>query len=135
LYRELLDAHRLFIDESYIPQNEVVPFLREFSIGFCSYDLSLVRKHYYNYLSCPSGKMFNYFAAGVPVLGLDIPGLQNVRVFNAGILLKEMSHETMLEGLHKIYQNYGQLVEGCFKAAAHFDFCKSVKSLEKCLEP
>ena len=68
--------------------------------------------------------MFNYFAAGVPVIGIDIPGLQPVRDFDCGVLTKDMQPESIKNAIVEIESRFDYYSENCLRAAAHFSFDK-----------
>ena len=133
-YEDLLESGILSIDEQYIRQTEVTEYISQFSIGFCFYDFNYVDEvTRFNFISVPSGKMFNYYAAGVPVIGSDILGLKSVKDFNAGILLKTPSSETIVDAIKQIMNQHDLYRDNCLKAAKHFDFNKSVKHIQEYL--
>ncbi|MBS1668864.1 MAG: hypothetical protein JST58_15930 [Bacteroidetes bacterium] len=125
-YKDLLDDGRLKIDQSYIAAAQFLDYLSTFKIGFCFYDWALIKSSI-NYQTAPSGKLFMYLAAGVPVVACNIPGFRFVKEFNAGVLIEDYDPATIKKAIDEIeiaYENY-QL--GCFKAASHFSFDKSVE--------
>ena len=63
------------------------------------------------------------------MIGIDIPGLQCVRDFNAGILIQNLEPESIAMALTEIEKDYEAYVENCFKAAEHFSFDKAVAPL------
>ncbi|MFB1490572.1 MULTISPECIES: hypothetical protein [unclassified Thiocapsa] len=123
-YRELFEERRLFIDETYTPQNEIVRYIEGFEIGFCFYDFRFIAAGDVNYVTSPSGKMYNYFAAGVPVIGSDISGLKDIRSFGAGILLNDVSVAAIAHAIRELRGNYAAYREGCLRAAASLDFAR-----------
>ena len=123
-YGDLLTTGRLVIDDEYVDNRQIVDYLREFRIGFCFYNFEIDSVNTFNYTSAPSGKMFNYFAAGVPVIGIDIPGLQPVREFDCGILIKDMQPESIKNAIVEIESRFDYYSENCLRAAAHFSFDK-----------
>ena len=129
-HRDLLESGRLVLDETYVPQQLLTEYLSRFSIGLCFYDLGLIAADDFNYVSCPSGKLFNYYAAGVPVVGSDILGLASVRAFDTGVLLGEPAPGDIAEGFATIRDEYARFVENCAVAADHFDFGRSVAPLK-----
>jgi glycosyltransferase involved in cell wall biosynthesis len=133
LYRPLFARRRLILDESYTAQEELVNYLSGFSIGFCLYDFSLISKGDFNYISCPSGKLFNYLAAGLPVIGTDIIGLQPVQEFQAGILLKDLSVKSIQSAIDQIADNFVKYHRNALKASESFDFAEAVKPYRKFL--
>lgn len=126
-YRRLIENNIITIDEQYTNQDEIIPYLSSFDIGFCLYDFRLISKNDFNYVTIPSGKLFNYYAAGVPVIGVDIPGLQSVREFQSGILLDNLSADAIKNAIIKISADYAFFSTNCLKAAEHFDFQKAVQ--------
>jgi len=125
-YRRLFNDGTVFLDQEYVAQDDLINFLSDFSVGFCFYDFTRISLRDFNYLSSPSGKLFNYYAAGVPVIGTDVLGLRSVRDFNAGILLKDHTPEAIGDAFEKISQNFDFYRQNCLKAAANFDFRRAV---------
>jgi|TARA_B100000315_G_scaffold187081_1_gene176638 glycosyltransferase involved in cell wall biosynthesis len=121
-YATLLAAGHLIVDDDYLHQNEILPYLSRFDAGFCFYDFTLIKKNDFNYISCPSGKMFNYFGAGLPVIGSDILGLRLVKEFDAGILLQDISPASIAEAIHSIRADHATFQQNCIRAAKALDF-------------
>lgn len=123
-YRSFLASGRLTLDMSYLEPGEVVPYLRRFGAGFCFYDFSVIARDDFNYVSCPSGKLFNYLAAGVPVIGSDVLGLQVVREKRCGVLLTEPAPRTIAEAIAAIEADREGYRRRCLTAGAEYDFRK-----------
>ena len=133
-YSRLIDQGKVVLDETYTNQDNIVKYLTPFSIGFCFYDFNLISKNDFNYLSSPSGKLFNYYAAGVPVIGTDVPGLSSVHEFKTGILIKELSVDCILTAIKRIINNYEEFSRNCIRAARHFDFAEAAASYKEFLQ-
>lgn len=127
-YQDLLDTGRLVIGESYVPENAIVDFLAGFDIGLCFYELGKHRNDY-NYQSSPAGKMFNYFAAGLPVLASDLIGLKPVSLHAAGIQVPSHDARTLLAAGRDIVANYAAYSERAGRAAIHYDFQRAAGQL------
>lgn len=127
-YSNLLKENRLSIDNAYLQNDEVVEFISNFEIGFCFYDFddSFMQEHYFNYMSAPSGKMFKYLAAGVPVVCSSIPGFQFVGEFQCGILIDNLEEDVIRNALLTIRADYDFYVQNAIKAAKFYSFEKSV---------
>ncbi|NQY09000.1 MAG: hypothetical protein HRT71_05715 [Flavobacteriales bacterium] len=121
-YADLIKANRLLIDYDYLDQNEIIYFLRSYYIGFAFYDFSGGRANDFNYLSSPSGKIFNYFAAGIPVIAHDIIGMKPVTDFNCGKLLKPPTPESLAKAICDVEANYKEISSNCEEAAKQLDF-------------
>ncbi|RPJ73467.1 MAG: hypothetical protein EHM20_12190, partial [Alphaproteobacteria bacterium] len=121
-YRHLIENKIITIDEQYTNQDEIIPYLANFDIGFCLYDFCRISRNDFNYITVPSGKLFNYYAAGVPVIGVDIPGLKSVKEFQTGILLENLSFVAIKNAILRISSDYEFFSTNCLKAAEHFDF-------------
>jgi glycosyltransferase involved in cell wall biosynthesis len=132
-YRSLIEKNIITIDEQYTDQDEIIPYLSNFDIGFCLYDFRLISKNDFNYLSVPSGKLFNFYASGVPVIGVNIPGLNSVREFQTGILLENLSVDAIKNAILKISEDYAFFSTNCLKAAEHFDFQKAAQTYKEFL--
>ena len=121
-YEPLLRSGRLIVDQSYLEPDDVIPYLGGFAIGFCFYDFTRLSSDDFNYVSCPSGKLFHYMAAGIPVIGADIVGLQVVRQRNCGVLLREVSAASIAEAVTAIEADREGYRRRAMEAAADFDF-------------
>lgn len=129
-YGHLINEKRLFLNESYIERDQLPEYLSQFYIGFCFYDLRILQKYKYydifNYITAPSGKLFNYYAAGVPVICSDIPGLISVKDFDTGVMIKDYSPSSIRQAIDTITINHAQISANCFKAAEYFSFDKAI---------
>jgi glycosyltransferase involved in cell wall biosynthesis len=125
-YKELIDTGKIIFNNEYTSNSDMLDFLNQFEIGFCFYDLGYPKMNTFNYRTAPSGKMFAYFAAGVPVIGNNIDGLKPVEEFEAGVLVNDFKPATILEAVNKIKSNYAFYQNNCYKAAAHFSFDKAI---------
>jgi len=123
-YHDLISANRLFFDLTYIEKDKVSEYLSQFSIGFCFYDLKFKNTRNFNYLSSPSGKMFNYFNSCTPVIGIDFVGLHPIKKFNAGVLIENYNEREVLNAIHKIKENYNYYVSNTKIAAIYYDYRK-----------
>jgi glycosyltransferase involved in cell wall biosynthesis len=132
-YWSLLQSGRLILDEHYLDQDEVVAYLSKFSIGFCLYDFNRIKANDFNYLTVPSGKLFSYYAAGVPVIGNNIPGLKSVDDFQAGILINDLSASEITATIQKILSDYQIFKKNCIKAAQFYDFDKAILPFKRFL--
>jgi glycosyltransferase involved in cell wall biosynthesis len=121
-YREFFESTRLTYEASYLATVEVLPYLSRFAMGFCFYDFNIIARNDFNYVSCPSGKLYSYLAAGIPVIGSDILGLQVVHEKDCGLLLKEPNPEAIAGAVRKIEQDLLAYQKRCRAAATQFDF-------------
>jgi glycosyltransferase involved in cell wall biosynthesis len=113
-------------DDSYVSNENIQDYLNRFSIGFCFYDFDYVGKSSkQNMLHGPAGKVFNYFASGLPIIASDIPGFQMIKDYNAGILLKDPSPKNIDNAIEQIRANYKDYSENSKRAAKNFCFRKS----------
>lgn len=126
-----LASGRLIYSDAFIEDSDIVPFLSEFDIGLCFYSLSGKQSRDFNYISSPSGKMFNYFAAGLPVLSSNHPGLNPVSEFNAGIQATSLDTDTLIHDARKILDNYQMFSAGALSAANAYDFTDAIAPLLK----
>jgi glycosyltransferase involved in cell wall biosynthesis len=133
-YHHLISSGKICLDESYTRQEDIVSYLNGFSAGFCLYDFDYIPRDDFNYLSSPSGKLFNYYAAGLPVIGSDILGLSSTREFNAGILIQELSARSILRAISEIESGYEQFSRNCIRAALHFDFAEAANRYSSFLQ-
>jgi len=123
-YSELVNSGKLIFDFTYIEQENIIEFVSKYYIGITGYDIELAKKSF-NYFSSPAGKLFNYYAAGIPVIGINIIGLKSVKDFNAGILLDEVSSDQVNQAIEIIEHDYEIYATNSLIAANEFDFKKS----------
>lgn len=127
-YADLVDNNRLIINNNYLENDEVVEYISNYEIGFCFYNFeeTVISSNYFNFISAPSGKMFKYMAAGVPVVCSNILGFKFVNEFQCGILIDNLSEEAIRAAILKIRDNYDFYVENTQKVAKHFSFDKAI---------
>lgn len=121
-YGDLLGCGQLIIDDDYLDDKDVVDYLRQFRIGFSFYNFDVDWIDNFNYRSAPSGKMFKYFAAGVPVVALDTLGAQPVIEFDCGVLIKDLNPNSIKFAIDTIESNFEYYSQNCLKAAEHYSF-------------
>lgn len=128
-YQHLLDEKRLIINRKYLENDEVVESLSNYEIGFCFYnfDVPVIRDNYFNYASAPSGKMFKYLAAGVPVVASNIMGFKFVPEFKCGVLIDDLSPQEIHKAINTIRADYNTYVENAIKAAKFYSFDKAIE--------
>jgi hypothetical protein len=120
-YKDLISKERIIFDDSYIEQDSVIDYIYDFDIGFCFYDKESIENDF-NYASSPSGKMFNYFAAGVPIVANDTIGFNPVKQFNAGVLLRDVDSSSIINAIGEIRENYEFFRENSIRAGIEFDY-------------
>lgn len=111
----------IYVHSTYVTQNEIVEYLSGFDIGFVLYDLKLA-SHQFNYSTCPSGKMYNYFNAGIPVIGSAIEGLAVVQQSIAGVLVDTLDVSAVSDAIATVVANYEMYSGNARRAARENDF-------------
>lgn len=114
-YSDLIKSGRLIFQDFYLEQDKVVDYLKNFKVGFVFYDQKLIRKNY-NYATSPSGKIFNYLAAGVPVIASKLTSFDFVEEFKCGILIEDLDVNTIYQSVQKIYSNYNEYSNNALRA-------------------
>lgn len=126
-YADLIANGQLAIDDEYLGEGELLNYLRQFKAGFCFYNFEIERINNFNYRSAPSGKMFKYMAAGVPVVGQRILGLKPVEEFDCGVLINDLKPASIKKAVDEIEANFEYNSRNALKAAAHYSFDKTAK--------
>ena len=129
-YSSLIKNHRLNMSCEYIEEEKIIDFLLKYGIGLCTYTSDLVKSSF-DFESCPSGKLYNYYNAGIPVVGTDILGLSSVRSGQAGILLANPSGKSIAEAIKQIGENYEFYSKNARKNAKKYDFKESYRKIRK----
>lgn len=132
-YADIISSGKLIFDFNYVEQSKIIEYVSHFYIGITGYDLELAKKSF-NYFSSPAGKLFNYYAAGVPVIGIDIIGLKSVKDFNAGVLIDSVNSEQIKKAIKTIEANYNEYTQNCLTASEEFNFKKGFEKFEESLK-
>lgn len=135
-YKNLVDEQRLTTNKRYLENDEVVPFLSDYEIGFCFYDFEvpLIKNNYFNYATAPSGKMFKYIAAGVPVVCSNIIGFKFVTEFECGIIVNDLLPETIKNAIDTIRADYQFYVDNAIRAAKYYSFDTAIRPYIQLIE-
>ena len=121
-YPGLVTQQRLQLSTAYLHDSEIIPFLSGFDLGLCLYELEGRMRTDYNYISSPAGKMFNYFAAGIPVIASPLAGLDPVSVHGAGLQAASNSVHDLRHAADAICADYPRYRQGALEAAREYDF-------------
>lgn len=120
-YKNLIEEKKIIIDESYMEVNDYIKFISNFKIGFCFYSWEIINSNF-NYKTAPSGKLFMYLAAGVPVVACNIAGFKFIEEYNAGILINDYKPETIYNAVQKIESKYDEYRNNCYKLFDEINF-------------
>jgi len=116
---------RISVCKEYVEQRAVRDYLTRFDIGLCLYN---VAQSDFNYQSIPSGKMFNYFSAALPVIGSRMLGLRLIEEHGAGVLIERNSVQALRGAVNAILDDYAAYSKGAAEAAHRFDFAKMIST-------
>ncbi len=122
-YYDLIAQKKLIINTEYLNVKDFIAFLSTFKIGFCFYNWELIKNNF-NYQTAPSGKLFMYLAAGVPVIACNIPGFKFIKEYSAGILINDYSPQSIFNAVKEIEKNYSAYQQNCYKAFEDMSFEK-----------
>ena len=126
-YSDLIAENLLRLNDNYLSNDAVVNYFSQFEIGICFYNFEIEWIRHFNYQSAPSGKIFKYLAAGVPVIAINIIGFKFIEEMQCGVLINDLTPESIRAGIEKIRSNYSYYRTNTQIAAAHYSFDKAVK--------
>ena len=127
-----IDYENIIIEESYISENDISNYLSKFKIGFSFFDLNqIVDSMKFNFETGPSGKIYNYFLAGTPLICNNIKAFHIIEEFKCGVLINDFSSYSIELALKKILNNYDYYQKGCLEASKFYDYKKCTKYLKK----
>ena len=121
-YHSLTHSGQLIVNSEFMENDEFITYISDYSIGLCFYDLKDVFFGNFNYRTAPSGKLYKYLAAGVPVIAIDIPGFDDVREYNAGILIDKLDPQSLKNAVDTIVLNYDVYRNNAIKLAIKNSF-------------
>lgn len=123
----LITEKRLIIDSAYLGPEALNVFLDHYYIGFVFYDLYRFEfVNSFNYKTVPSGKLSQYYNAGVPVIANNLKGLKSIKDYHAGVLIDNLSSKNILEAINQIESNYTYYAKGAKQASVDFDYKKGI---------
>jgi glycosyltransferase involved in cell wall biosynthesis len=126
-HQRLLASGRLILDRRYLELDQLSEYLSKFMLGFCLYDFTDRAIDTFNYHTAPSGKLFSYFAAGVPVVCSNVRGLKATADFDAGVMVDEMTPEAIYRAVRSIKSRHADMRNNCLAAAKHFSFDRAIE--------
>ena len=127
-FKLLIEQKRLILNDEYLDPSDLDVFISQFYIGFVFYDLNRFDHiDTFNYKTAPSGKLFQYFNSGVPVIGSKIAGLNAIEKFKAGCTIDTLNPGAIRNAIMKISEDYGHYAEGAKNASRYFDFITAVE--------
>lgn len=126
-YSNLIKKGRLIISDHYLDNDEMLNYMLNFEIGFCFYNFEEDSINNFNYISAPSGKLFKYLAAGLPVICNDILGFKFVEREKCGILIPNLEEESIREAVRLIRSDYDNYVKNAIQVAKKVSFDKAIK--------
>lgn len=118
----LIETRQLIINRKYIEESEMNAFLVHFRIGFCIYDTRVKYINNINYQTAPSGKLWKYLAAGIPVIGSDIQGLSIVKERNCGVLISQLTSDAVSAAIESIESDYVGYQNRALETAKEYSF-------------
>ncbi len=127
-YKHLIDENRLVLNKEYLGYDELNEFVAGYSIGFAFYDFFRFDKvRSFNYYTAPSGKVFQYLNAGVPVIGNNIPGFHFLKEAQAGELVQALTPNEIKAAADLIEAAYETYAKNAKELSKEFDFTNSIK--------
>jgi len=114
-YQHLLASNRVLVNNEYLKAEDFIKFISNFKIGFCFYNWDLIKSNY-NYETAPSGKLFVYLAAGVPVIASNVKAFKFLETAGAGVLVDDYEPETLYNAIQKIENNFQEYSSNAYKA-------------------
>jgi hypothetical protein len=122
-YSDMLQEKKLILDNTYLDTNTLTEYVSQFRIGFAFYDFyRFDHVRTFNYFTAPSGKVFQYFNSGIPIIANDLPGFQMIKERKAGILISHLSSNIIKASIEKIEVDYGSFAENSKVLSQQFDF-------------
>jgi len=134
-FSELFDQNRLVINEEYLSPSELNTYINKFRIGFVFYDyIRFDQMNTFNYKTAPSGKLFQYYNAGLPVVSNNISGLNSIKEFKTGVMIESMASAAIKDAIDQIELDYENYAIRSKNLSAQFDFSKNILPFIKYLE-
>ena len=121
-YFELVRSGRLRVDSTYVSPSELTEYVSRFRIGFAFYDFyRFMHLRKFNYFTAPSGKLFQYLNAGVPVVGNILEGFSFVESEQVGALIGQLSSGSIKKAIDNIEADYFGTAVRAYNLARRLD--------------
>jgi glycosyltransferase involved in cell wall biosynthesis len=122
-YSNLLREKRLIINDDYLSPAELNKFVSGFRIGFVFYDyFRFEHINTFNYKTAPSGKLFQYYNAGIPVIANSIPGMSTIKEHKAGVMIDTMGSVAIKKAIDEIEEEYETYARNAKRLSKSLDF-------------
>lgn len=130
----------LDIQQGFLPEDRFIDKLAAHRFGFSFYDLKHADTSFLseslgifpwsamNYITGFPGKIGMCMNAGVPVIASNLPGMEFVREYGAGVVVNETSPEAIEEARCQIFAGGNEMRRRCLKLAEEYSF-------ERCISP
>ena len=83
-----------------------------------------------NALYCAPNKSFEYALCNLPMIGTDVPGLQEIfHEYNVGVCIKEESADGVIEAIRHVDQHYEEMKQNCSKYFDSVDLKEIVRKI------
>jgi glycosyltransferase involved in cell wall biosynthesis len=127
-FGNLLQSGRLVVDDGYLSSEDLNRYLSRFFIGFVFYDhLRFEMMERFNYQTAPSGKLFQYYNSGVPVVANRVDGLQSVQELETGVMIDSLGSGSIKGAIDQITGDYARYAAAAKQASFHFDFKTAIQ--------
>ncbi len=115
------------LDEKYLSPSELNTYINKFRIGFVFYDyFKFDTMKTFNYKSAPSGKLFQYYNAGLPVVSNNVSGLNSIKEYKTGVMTESLDSRSIKDAIDQIELDYENYAIRSKTLSAHFDFGKNI---------
>jgi hypothetical protein len=118
------NQNNIILKNEYLNEFELINFLNSCRIGFCLYDSKFPSIRKFNYRTAPSGKLYTYIMAGLPIICTNQEAFNFIVEQKCGVMIDEISTENLLNAIKEIEENYDYYVENCYKVSKDYDFNK-----------
>ncbi len=113
-FKHLLQSNQVEVDNNYLNVNDFIKYISTFRIGFCFYNWDILKSNI-NYETAPSGKLFVYLAAGVPVIASNVKAFYFLEEAGAGVLVDDYNPTTLFNAINKIESNFENYSSNAYK--------------------
>lgn len=113
---------RVSYNSNYLENHDMIEEISRYKYGICFYERKYKHINTFNYETAPSGKLFAYLSAGVPVICTNQIGLKFIVDNKCGIQIENSSPENILDAINHIDSNYDLFSENCKELAKKLSF-------------
>lgn len=121
--KDLLQCNKIVFNFKLYSQIKTLNYLQKnFHIGLSPMNMKSITCNKDNYLTSPSGKVFFYIAAGLPIIAINIPAFEFIEEMGIGSLIDEFTAQNLMSSTAYIKNNRVKIKQNIDNVKKEFNY-------------